>query len=176
MDVKKLLSDSMVELLEHKTIDRITVRDVLEKSGVSRATFYKYFDDKMDLMMYPFFSFMERNFKSSDANGLIGLNVRFLQFLKDHQKFFENAFKSEGQNSCERELRRYGIKAFEQSYTYPLNKAEAELTPKEMYVIEFYAVGAFAVVQKWVEGGMKESPQMLGELIYSCMPEALRTK
>lgn len=174
MDIKRLLSDTIVELLKNNTIDCITVQDVLDRSGVSRATFYKYYRDKMELMMSPFFQFMECNLHSSDAINHVELYVRLLQFIKENQSYFENAFKSEGQNSCEQELRRYGTSVFEKSYIYILGKDAALLTSEEKYWIEFYAVGAFAVLKKWVENGMKEPPQMIGNLIYSCMPTTLR--
>lgn len=176
MDVKKLLSDTIIELLANNTIDRITVKDVLEKSGVSRATFYKYFRDKMDLMMHPFFLFMELNLKSSNAVNQVDLFIHLFEFMKENQKFFENVFKSEGQNSYEQEFRSYGTNLFEKSYIYIIDKDVAALTAEEKYWIEFYAVGAFAVVKRWVENGMKESPQMIGELIYDCMPAALRAQ
>ncbi len=164
----------MIELLKSSTIDHITVRDVLEKSGVSRATFYKYFRDKMDLMLYPFFQFMEQNLKSSDAINQVELYIRLLQFMKENQKFFENAFKSRGQNSCEYEMYGYGVKLFRKSYIYLIGKEDAALTQEEEYWIEFYSCGAHSVVKKWVENGMKESPEIMGELIYNCMPVNLR--
>lgn len=176
MDIKKILSDTMIELLKNNTIDHITVKNVLEKSGVSRATFYKYFRDKMDLMMYPFFLFVEQNLKSSDAINQIDLHIRLFQFMKDNQKFFENAFKSQGQNSCEYELRGYGIELFKKSYSYLIGKDRAQLTAEEKYWIEFYSCGAHAVVKKWVESGMEEPPQVMGQLIYNCMPGKLRQR
>jgi len=173
MDIKKILCDSIIELLEHNTIDRIAVQDILEKSGVSRAIFYKYFKDKLDLMMYPLFLFIERDLKSSNTVSL-EFYIRLFQFMEKNQSFFKNAFISEGQNSYGQELSSYGAKVFEKAYTYVIGKDAAELTAEDKYWMEFYSSGAFAVVKRWVESGMKESPQMIGQLIYNCMPAALR--
>jgi AcrR family transcriptional regulator len=45
------LGDSLMQLLLQKPFDKITVQDVLDRAGVSRATFYSHFRDKNDLFL-----------------------------------------------------------------------------------------------------------------------------
>lgn len=47
---KMLIISAFRELMEHEKFDSITTSGIIEKSGVSRATFYKHFKDKYDLL------------------------------------------------------------------------------------------------------------------------------
>ena len=45
------LGDALVELIQQKPFDDITVQDVLDRAGVSRSTFYVHYRDKHDLFL-----------------------------------------------------------------------------------------------------------------------------
>ncbi len=46
------IQTGFMELYEEKGIDRLTVREICEKVGISRAMFYRYFDDKYQVLQY----------------------------------------------------------------------------------------------------------------------------
>lgn len=48
------LYTALIELMEIKDLDDISVVDICEKSGTPRATFYNHFEDKYDLLRYFF--------------------------------------------------------------------------------------------------------------------------
>lgn len=47
---KKGIFDSFIQLLEDVEFDQITVRQITEKANINRATFYRHFEDKYDLL------------------------------------------------------------------------------------------------------------------------------
>jgi AcrR family transcriptional regulator len=47
---RRLLRSALLELLEERDYDAITVQDVLDRADVGRATFYAHFRDKDDLL------------------------------------------------------------------------------------------------------------------------------
>jgi len=47
---KKMLKDSLLELLEHKELSRITVTEICENADVHRSTFYKHYEDPPALL------------------------------------------------------------------------------------------------------------------------------
>ena len=61
---KKLLTDSLKNLLQEKSFDKITVNDICERAMVHRATFYNHFNDKTDLVNYIFDGMQEEIYKS----------------------------------------------------------------------------------------------------------------
>src|SRR5258708_19426815 len=45
------LSDALVELMQEKPVDKVTVQEVLDRAGVGRSTFYLHYRDKDDLLL-----------------------------------------------------------------------------------------------------------------------------
>src|SRR2546429_1985309 len=48
---RSLLSNALVALMQEKSIDKITVQEVLDRATVGRATFYFHYRDKDDLFL-----------------------------------------------------------------------------------------------------------------------------
>ena len=44
------LTQALIELIEKKPFDKITITDIAEKAGVSRITFYRHFNSKTDII------------------------------------------------------------------------------------------------------------------------------
>lgn len=47
---RKLLQQTLFELMQEKSFDAITVQDLADRSTLNRATFYAHFEDKYDLL------------------------------------------------------------------------------------------------------------------------------
>jgi len=45
------LGDAIIELIQEKPFDSITVQDVLDRAGVGRSTFYAHYKDKDDVLI-----------------------------------------------------------------------------------------------------------------------------
>ena len=67
---KAAIADTFMELLQEHTIDHITVKDLAEKCGINRQTFYYHFADIYDLMEWTLDNelkkFMERYAKTEE--------------------------------------------------------------------------------------------------------------
>lgn len=49
---KQIFAETFLELSRELTIDKITVKKIVEESGLSLKTFYNHFPDKYSLMLY----------------------------------------------------------------------------------------------------------------------------
>ena len=47
---KKLITDALGELLDEKTLDKITVTDIVKKANINRGTFYAHYDNVNDVV------------------------------------------------------------------------------------------------------------------------------
>lgn len=47
---KNMISDAFLDLTKEKDIDKITVKDIVEKCNITRQTFYYHFQDIMDVI------------------------------------------------------------------------------------------------------------------------------
>jgi AcrR family transcriptional regulator len=46
----KFLQEAMIELITEKGFDAVTVGDIAERAMINRATFYRHYQDKYDLV------------------------------------------------------------------------------------------------------------------------------
>lgn len=101
-DTKKILAESFKELLSKNNIEKITVSDITEMSGVIRPTFYNHFRDKYELLEYIIWNDLMLPIKPLLINDLIteGLTLLFSS-IKNEREFYKRAIKIEGQNSFE---------------------------------------------------------------------------
>lgn len=47
---KQYIIEAYLQLLARKTLDEISVTEIVKRAGISRSTFYLHFEDKFDLM------------------------------------------------------------------------------------------------------------------------------
>lgn len=50
MDKKRKIANTYLELIKKKSIDKITIKDIVEGCGITRQSFYYHFRDIFDLM------------------------------------------------------------------------------------------------------------------------------
>lgn len=53
---KKLITDALVELLDEKALDKITVTDIVKKADINRGTFYAHYANVSDVINSIFLS------------------------------------------------------------------------------------------------------------------------
>lgn len=172
MNVKKSLSDAIYNLLQTNDIEKITTADILKESGVSRATFYRYFKDKYDLMNCVYVSMHLQNALPQLDAGFENVILETCQFVNEHRQFFKNAFKYKGQNSIAEFLRIYCrdlcINACKQ-------RTHADQLSDEVYfAIEYHSAGAVRIFEDWIQSDFSRSPEKHAKLLFSCIPENLK--
>ncbi|SES20553.1 TetR/AcrR family transcriptional regulator [Streptococcus gallolyticus] len=66
LETKHRLSEALYLLVTERHYDKITIYHILEKSNISRRTFYRYFNSKSDLMNYCLDNFVEGYYHQRD--------------------------------------------------------------------------------------------------------------
>ena len=93
------IAAAMKALLRSNPIEKITTEQILEQSGVSRRSFYRYFKDKYDLLQwiynYDFCRFVEVRPEKS----IWEYYPDILRSLRADPEFYSSAFVYAGQNS-----------------------------------------------------------------------------
>ena len=78
-DTKQMIADTLFALLEHESIDRVTVKALVGACGISRQTFYYHFRDIMDVLEWGIRQALERDLRRSleaqDLPSAIGVLV-----------------------------------------------------------------------------------------------------
>ncbi len=101
MTTKELLAKSFVELSNVKSVDKITIRSIVDNCGLTKTTFYNHFQDKYDLIVQIYAAPVKNiiNRLGSDYE-LREAIVDFLKYFAANRRFIINAIKNtSGQNS-----------------------------------------------------------------------------
>lgn len=170
--VKDILQEAMFQLMSQKTIKKITVEEILECCDISRATFYRNFYDKYDLMHYCYKATVDTFIANIKQDNWKDILVEIFTFLRSHQQFFVNAFKSDGDNSFLTFLYDYSYKFYEDQLK---SRTESKfLTQEEQDCIAFNCAGAVYLVELWINREMTETPAEMAERTYQFMPLQLQ--
>lgn len=69
---KYKLANSIKECMKTTPVDRITVKDIVEGSGLTRQTFYRNFKDKYDLINWYFDKLVLQSFEQIGMGNTVG--------------------------------------------------------------------------------------------------------
>lgn len=100
---KEILGESLHELAATKAVDKITIKEIVENCGLSSATFYRHFQDKLDLIAWIFNYQMEDIFMDFCEGLETWRQAIFdlVSILANDRGFYQNALKhTDGPNSC----------------------------------------------------------------------------
>jgi len=102
----KLLQESLIELTAERGFDAITVGDIAKRATVNRATFYRHYQDKFDLLEQ---IFREAIVQFASDLGLPGEDaiatdpqnpperwVRFFEHFSEHRQLYQPLLGSRG--------------------------------------------------------------------------------
>ena len=95
LSTKRALSRSLKRQLSTRTLDKITVKDIVEDCGVNRQTFYYYFPDIYDLLEWNFQDEAENLIRASEnqTDWRAGLKT-VMEYLKENRTLIWNAYHS----------------------------------------------------------------------------------
>src|ERR1700704_3515210 len=95
---KRQLSEALVELVQEKRFDDITVQNVIDRADVGRSTFYTHFRDKEDLFQKDWEQFLDGFAQHIDwdkaGEGSFIPVVYLFRHLKDFQPFYKGLVRS----------------------------------------------------------------------------------
>ena len=157
MAIDVLLAESFKELAEKRPIERITIKEITDKAGVIRPTFYNHFQDKYELLEW----IVQRELIDPmtpviDRGDLTGAVTGALQMMEQEKEFYIKAVRLEGQNSFKEIL-------LEKVTELILNKLDGEKIEKKLSypwlnskrVAEFFAMTFCYAIVEWARDGMQ---------------------
>lgn len=168
-NIDALLAVSFKEIAVHKPIEKITIKEITDKAGVIRPTFYNHFQDKYELLewivkqelilpMVPLIR--EKHIKEAVTGSM--------NAVLSEKVFYTNANKLSGQNSF-REILFNAVKELLLSF---IGKEEFEKNIPYKWLTadvlaSFISEWICYAVTQWIEGGMKiPVDEIVGTFIY----------
>ncbi|MGN1222800.1 MAG: TetR/AcrR family transcriptional regulator [Christensenellales bacterium] len=153
---RKLLCMSLMDLMQTKSFEKLSVNDICEKAMVHRATFYNHFNDKNDLLNYALDDLQEELFErsieketfSSQKEMFMALVECVIDFItKNRQKFvliYKNS--SEKMSSLVSTTIKRSIR-----YLISRNKYKQEYLLPIDIIVNFFTGGITIIGIDWLE-------------------------
>ena len=98
-EMKYRLAEDVKVCMKTTSVEKITVKEIVDACGTTRQTFYRHFQDKYDLVNWYFDKILLESFEHMGEGETIyeGLVKKF-QYIQKEKLFFKMAFKSDDQN------------------------------------------------------------------------------
>lgn len=172
INVKQMLADALISLVEEKPLSKITVTEIIRRAGTGRGTFYNHFRDKNDLIFWIFMRTLTGERALVETQGLYAYLVKLHREAQKVRRFLLQACRMEGQNSLSDEL--YYV-----NYRYYRNLiiercGESVITDEIEFALQFNAYAAANMYIRWITDKMPASPEEQARMLLECMPKSIR--
>lgn len=167
---KQLVTAALIELMQKKQFNEITISEISLKAGVVRRTFYRNFDSKEDVLSYYMETLIEeyKNRLMINKELTLEMSVRILFKLCYENKECFLAFKRNG--LLGRLLDKWNTTlpvlhnlVLDRLQNFPITKNEQTLS----YLLTFNVGGVFNMIIKWINDGMDLTPDELADIVVS---------
>ncbi|MDF2881608.1 MAG: regulatory protein TetR [Clostridiaceae bacterium] len=174
---KKALAASLKKLLAEKSLDKITVIDIVEDCEVNRQTFYYHFKDIYDLVEWIY---------TSEATKALGGKKTYDTWQQGFLQIFEYVLKNKAfvintYHSINKEhLQRY---LYNETYILLMGVIDEKAAGMSVrdddkaFIADFYKYAFVGLMLEWIGTGMRENPsaiiERLSTLIYGDIAGAL---
>ncbi|MBM7871631.1 putative dihydroxyacetone kinase regulator [Clostridium pascui] len=158
-ETKALLADSLIAMLKKKTLEKITVKDLVKDCGVTRQTFYNHFYDIYELVEWIYLRETEKALaENKDYDTWQQGFYQLLISIRNNKVLVQNTCRSTNGDSLERYM--YTV-IFDQILAV-VERQAAEMTVEQKhkdFIAHFYSLAFIALIFEWVRDGMKEKPE-----------------
>ncbi len=173
---------ALIELLEKKNFEYISIKEICEAAGVNRSTFYLHYENTADLLkettQYITDSFLSYfsddmqsiayRFEDCDLKDLVFVTPEYLSpyltFIKENQRIFKTSIRHLGSmnfDSIYNKMFQYIFNPVLDRFDFP--------EKDRIYILKFYLVGITAVVMEWLENDCAEEIDDIIRIIIDCV-------
>lgn len=164
IDIKEILADGLIDLIEQKSLSRITIKDIINYTNVSRQSFYNHFQDKNDLIQYIYLSkiipdYTKNNFEIDFYHSLLNSFKR----MKKYHKFMKQACLMEDKN-CLKDFIYEHCQEFDLKWHQEIYGKEP-LPDTIKFATQYHANASSSMTLSWILSDMPVSCQEITRLI-----------
>lgn len=140
-DVKRQIADTLLQLLEKKNLEKITVKELVTLCGISRQTFYYHFEDVLDVVDWwtrqGAQHLMEESLRTDDPHKALRL---FVDYTAEHRQTLRHILASRWREQLEHRLAQV-FTSYLQDTLHRMHPNLAMSPSDEEAFLTFYAYG-----------------------------------
>lgn len=155
---KESLFIALMQLMEKKDFNSISITEIAEKAGVSRMAYYRNYQSKEDILTQYFDDIFAEFVSKILKREIRDIYTGYFQFFREHKDLIEVLIKAD---------MTYILNNKFLSYVDQLSKTIFSAFLKEINPYELYyaAAGLQQLLVKWVDGGCQESDEEMAAVL-----------
>lgn len=161
--IKDCFAEALIILMKEMPYSEISVKEICNKAGIARTTYYRHFDNKdgkKNLLLYYVFRGWSIYAEPRQREIEKDFDIVFLHFIYENQDFYRLLY----QNNLTEILIEICYKVF----------GPDEYTPKSLVYIKSYAAcGSFGIIYPWIKSNFTDTPEYIQKSFVESLHEIL---
>ena len=184
-----LMNQALIELLNKKEYDFITIKEICEKAGVNRSTFYLHYESINDLLeecvenlnkqFLTYFDEKTNEFftkiQNCEKEELILITPEYLfpylKYIKENRIVHQVAIKHVNIMKSDKKFNLLFAHVFK-----PIFNRFGVDNKSAGYIIAYYINGINAIVNKWISQKCEDEIEYISDLIINCIRPYINEK
>lgn len=159
--LKFYIAEALILLLEKNNISDITIKEITEKAGVNRSTYYRNFNSKEEIIVFFYTSILDNC-----------VPVKPLPKIEDHLLNIFNQFLSYKKELLSLHKNNLSYLLLEVLNNYFIqNHTERSIDFKKEFEFCYHTGGIFNTFLLWFDFGMEPEPNFLVKKSMELLPE-----
>lgn len=177
-----LMDKALVSLLAEKDFEFITIKEICERAGVNRSTFYLHYETISDLLSEAIEEMLKQftkefpqkseefvpNIEKSDLHDLMLINEQYLRpyltFIQENKNVYRAAFRNPTSMQTHKHM-----DSMSKHVLMPIMKRFAIPETEQAYWIAFYIQGSMAIIKEWLDRNCSDSIEDIMRIMIACI-------
>ncbi|MBB3108838.1 AcrR family transcriptional regulator [Paenibacillus phyllosphaerae] len=168
---KEILKSSLLSLLQEKSIQQISITELVGLADCTRGTFYTHYEQKEDLLdewIQEVFEKMTEAYRKPyaglsvvDFNELPGASIVLFDHFIEYRTFYTTMLNPRTGYNFREKLTRRMDRLFRQEFDFVVTGLDAQIDTKLFGTYRIH--GIIGLILEWIENGFEESTAYMGE-------------
>ena len=144
---KNMFADALVDMMKEMPLEKVRVRKLCERCGTTSPTFYYYFRDKYELVVWIFLrdlSQIYQNLRPGERKSGMGEIIRI---IKRERTFYQKAFSDQSQNSLAEYIQNFIIRYYTEAILHDTGEAPQA---DQLLAIKYHTYGIMGMFREWL--------------------------
>ena len=167
LKTKASLQEALIELLQEKELDKISISELCKKANVNRGTFYLHYQDITELFEEYFHNMTEglrkayyepyllTHYKIENSSSDM---IRIFHHVEKYKQFYKIVFNRKTPMM-------YYYQLFEIIRNYLIDSITEHNSQNIEYIASYRANAIIGLVVQWIQHDFKESPEQMNKIL-----------
>ena len=155
--VTREITNAMLELLEEKDINEISISEITSKAQVGRVSFYRNYKNKEEILERYVFSIVKKWKNENETENTLpnDLLKKLFEHIIEYKQFYTMLYQKNL------------FHIFRDVLKDTITSKKESLSNIEAYATAFISYGIYGWIEEWLARGMKESAEEIYTLLQS---------